>query len=195
MSLFRIAFVALVALVAAEVSGYAAAPVHLSLQGVRGESVCFGSPEQARTTIVYFMSRRAKEESSAFARAVDEVLLNAPVESVGAVDLRRYAGMLRRLATSYLRKSGDEALAHRRERRVAKGIDASDEVVNRWHLIGDFDGSLFGRFGVESDPPHPLAFVLDRAGAVQGPFRDVQSLVSAVRDHGIASPSQAMPSK
>ena len=154
-----------------------------------------GAPEQARPTIVYFMSRSAKEESSSFARAVDEILLNAPIESVGTVDLRKYAGVLRRLATSYLKKSAEESLAHRRERRLAKGVDASPEMVNRWHLIGDFDGSLFSRFGVESDPAHPLAFVLDRAGAVHGPFRDVQSVVSAVRDHGIGSPSQAMPSK
>src|SRR6478735_1100646 len=93
------AVVALVALVAVELRGQAAEPVHVSLQGVLGDSVCLGAPEQARPTIVYFMSRSAKDESSSFARAVDEILLNAPVESVGTVDLRKYAGVLRRLAT------------------------------------------------------------------------------------------------
>jgi hypothetical protein len=194
MSFLRIV-ATLVALVTVEAGAHAAGAMHLSLQGVLGDAVSLGPPQQARTTIVYFMSRRAKDDSSAFARAVDETLLNAPVESVGIVDVRRYGGILRRLATSYLRKSADEALAHRRERRQAKGIDASPEFVNRWHLVGDFDGSLFSRFGVVSEPAHPLAFVLDRTGDVYGPFADVKSLLSAVRDHGIGSPSQTMPSK
>ncbi|MCU1281683.1 MAG: hypothetical protein JWM53_5229, partial [bacterium] len=141
------------------------------------------------------MSQRAREASSTFARAVDESLLNAPVEEVGIVDVRRYGGVLRRLASSYLRKSADEVLVHRRERRLARGVDASPEFVNRWHLIGDFDGSLFDRFGVEYEPARPLAFVLGRDGALHGPFADVASVLTELRAHGIGSPSQAMPSK
>ncbi len=176
-------------------SAHAADPVQLSMQGVLGDAVHLGPPAQARTTIVYFMSQRAKDASSAFARTVDETLLNAPVEAVGIVDVRRYGGLMRRLASSYLRKSADEALAHRRERRLASGLDASAEFVNRWHLVGDFDGSLFERFGVEREPARPLAFVLDRQGGVHGPFAEVAGVLAAVRAQGIACPSQAMPSK
>lgn len=177
-----VTFLALSLLGGALAHAGATGPVQLSLEGVLGDAIRLGPPEQTRTTIVYFMSRRAKDESSAFARIVDETLLNAPVESVGIVDVRKYGGILRRVATSYLRKSADDARVHRRDRRVAKGVDSSPEFVNRWHLIGDFDGSLFARFGVEREPARPLAFVLDRAGGVQGPFADAPSLVNAVRE-------------
>ena len=175
-----VTLVAVLALIGPKTGAHAMGKVQLSLQGVLGDPIHLGPPAQARTTIVYFMSRRAKEESSAFGRALDETLLNAPVEAIGIVDVRRYAGILRRIATSYLRKSADEALGRRRERRLAKGIDASPEFVNRWHLIGDFDGSLFDRFGVESEPARPLAFVLDREGGVHGPFADVAGVLSAL---------------
>jgi len=179
----------------AAVAAHAAGPVQLALEGALGDAVHLGPPAQSRATIVYFMSRRAKDESAAFAQAVDETLLNAPVESVAIVDLRRYGGILRRLASAHLRKSADQALARRRERRLACGLDASAEYVNRWHLVGDFDGSLFDRFGVAPEPAHPLAFVLDCQGGRHGPFRDVASLLAAVRDQGIGWPSHATPSK
>jgi hypothetical protein len=189
-------------LFATERGARAAGRVELTLTGVLGDPVHLGPPRQQRPTIVYFMSRRAQEESSTLARSVDEALLNAPVEAVGIVDLRRYGGILRRLATSYVRKSATEALDHRRRRRLAKGLDASAEYVNRWHLIGDFDGALFDRFGVEREPAHPRAFVLDRDGAVHGPFGDTAGVLAAFATasragggQGMASPSQAMPSK
>jgi hypothetical protein len=178
MALFRL-LLALSVLVGLEVGARAIGKVQLSLRGVLGDAVSLGPPQQARPTILFFMSQRAKDESSALARVVDETLLDAQVESVGIVDLRRYAGVLRRLATAYLRKAADEALTHRRERRLAKGVDASPEYVNRWHLVGDFDGALFDRFGVERDPPRPQAFLLDRDGGVHGPFADAKSVVSA----------------
>ncbi|MDB4970257.1 MAG: hypothetical protein JWN44_5946 [Myxococcales bacterium] len=175
----QVVLAALVPFMGVEAGARATSRMQLSVQGVLGDAVNLGPPYQARPTILVFMSRRAKDESSAFARALDETLLNAPVESVGVVDVRRYAGLLRRVATSYLKKSASEALDHRRERRVAMGIDASAEVVNRWHLIGDFDGALFERFSVEREPARPLAFLVDRDGGVHGPFADVTSVVSA----------------
>jgi hypothetical protein len=158
----------------------AAAPVHLAVDDVLGERVVLGAPEQARATIVFFMSRRAQEAATAFARAVDEQLLDRPVEHVSIVDVQRFGGLLRSIATARLRTAATDARARRRARRVAAGCDSSDGVVNRWHLIGDFDGSLFGRFGVGRDPAKPLAYVVDRAGAVHGPYFDAASVTSAI---------------
>ena len=131
-------------------------------------------------TVIFFMSKRCKEASAAFAKAVDERLLDQPVESVGVVDVRRYSGFLRGMCTSYLKRSAEESRVKRRERRQARGVDASQTAVDRWHLIGDFDGSLFSRFGVESEPSQPLAFVVDAGGKLHGPFRDVDPVVAAV---------------
>lgn len=131
-------------------------------------------------TIFFFMSKRCKDASAAFAKAVDERLIDKPVEQVGVVDVRRYSGLLRSLCTSYLKRSTEESRVKRRERRQAKGVDASQAAVDRWHLVGDFDGSLFSRFGVEAEPKQPLAFVVDAAGTLHGPFRDVEPVVAAV---------------
>jgi hypothetical protein len=133
-------------------------------------------------TVLFFMSKRAKDASAAFARTVDERLLDRPVESIGIVDMRKYSGMLKGLASSYLRRSAEESKIKRRERRQAAGVDASPAAVDRWHLVGDFDGSLFSRFGVEADPAQPLAFVVDGSGAVRGPFHDVDPVVQALAE-------------
>jgi hypothetical protein len=174
----RIPILALLLLAAPAV----AAPLPLRLEGVLGEPIALGPPAQARTTIVFFMSRATRDESAAFARAVDEQLLTAPVESIGIVDMHRYGGLLRGLAMSALRRATAEGRQRRRERREAHRVDASPTVVDRWHMVGDFDGTLFDRFGVGRDPAHPVAFVLDRAGGLHGPFRDAASLVSACPD-------------
>jgi len=137
-------------------------------------------------TVFFLMSKRCKEASAAFATAVDERLVDKPVESVGIVDVRRYSGLLRGLCTSAMKRSVEESRNKRRERRQARGVDASAAAVDRWHLIADFDGSLFARFGVAGDPEQPLAFVVDAAGALHGPFRDVDRVVAAV-----SSPSAA----
>lgn len=168
------------ALVAAAGNVSAARSVQLDVDAVLGEHVTLGPPSQARTTVVFFMSRKAESESTAFGRDIDERLLDAAIESVAIVDMHPYAGWLRRLATSRLKKSAEEARVHRRERRVARGIDASNDVINRWHLIGDFDGALFSRFGVAADLAHPIAFVLDKSGTVLGPFHDVPAVAAAV---------------
>ena len=178
MILARFALGGLLALAAS--AAVPAASLHFTVEDVLGARVAVGAPGQARPTIVIFMSRRCSDASAAFARGVDEALLDQPVDSIGIVDVRRYGGMLRRLATSYLRKSAHEAQQHRRQRRVARGIDASPEVVGRWHLVGDFDGALFARFGVTAEPARPVAFVLGRSGAVHGPYGDVPSVVAAV---------------
>ncbi len=146
---------------------------------VLGQHVQVAAPSHAPTVLI-FMSKRAKDASAEFARAVDERLIDRPVESIGIVDVRRYAGMLRNLATSYLRRSAEEAKVRRRERREARHVDASPTAVDRWHLVGDFDGSLFARFGVEAEPKQPLAFVVDGKGALHGPFSDVEPVIHAV---------------
>jgi hypothetical protein len=157
-----------------------AGPLKLAIEGVLGDRVALGPPGQSRTTVVIFMSRRAKDECARFGRELDERTLDRVLESVAVVDVHRYGGWLRRMALSRLRKSAEEALARRRERRTERGADASDEVVGRWHLVGDFDGALFSRFAVALDPEHPVAFVLDRGGLVRGPYRDVAAVLAAI---------------
>ena len=186
-SRFAAALLAAFALFGANVAQAAASPVELHIVDVLGTKVDVAPQAHARTVLI-FMSRRAKDASAAFARAVDERLIDRPIESIGVVDVRRYAGMLRSLATSYLRRSAEDAKVKRRERRVARGVDASPAAVDRWHLIGDFDGSLFARFGVEAEPKEPLAFVVDTAGELHGPFREVDCVVAA-----LTAPSTAQP--
>jgi hypothetical protein len=155
----------------------AAPPLSLDAVDVLGNPVHVAAHQPA---VLIFMSKRARDASAAFARAVDEKLLDRPVESISIVDVRRYAGVLKSLASSYLRRSAEEGKVKRRERRQAAGVDASATAVDRWHLIGDFDGSLFARFGVEAEPKQPLAFVVDAGGALHGPFRDVAPVVAAL---------------
>ena len=175
-----VAFALALALAAPITRAHAGSAVSLDLHDVLGERVALPAP--ARATVLFFMSRRAQDECNAFGRDIDEQLLDAPVESVAFVDVRRYGGWLRRLAESRMKKSALEAREHRRERRIEHGANASSDVVNRWHLVGDFDGALFSQFGVEGEPAHPLAFVLDRKGALRGPFREVRAVVEAVGD-------------
>jgi hypothetical protein len=143
-----------------------------------GEPVQLG-PGQKRVAVVYFMSERAKDESAALARTVDERLLNAPMDTIGIVDVRKYS-LFKSLVNSHLRKAEWESRDHRRERRLEHGIDASPEFVNRWHLLGDFDGKLFDRFSVEKNPARPVAFVLDKMGEVHGPYRETSELLVAL---------------
>jgi hypothetical protein len=169
--------------VVAAVSGGAvarasAAPVQLSLVDVLGNQVQVAAASHMPTVLI-FMSKSAQAASATFARQVDERLLDRSIESIGIVDVRRYGGILRRLATSYLKRSAEEAKVRRRERREARGVDASPAAVDRWHLVGDFDGSLFSRFGVAAEPSQPLAFVVDGAGERHGPFYDVDRVVAA----------------
>lgn len=157
-----------------------AAPLRLTIEDVRGARVALGAPAQRRPVILIFMSRRARDASAAFARAIDERLLARAVESVGVVDVRPYRGLLRGLATRYLRRSAEEARVRRRQRRLAHRVDASPAAVDRWHLVGDFDGALFARFGVAPEPAAPLAFVVAPDGVVHGPYGDVHAVVTAV---------------
>jgi hypothetical protein len=143
-----------------------------------GERVQLG-PGQKRIAVVYFMSERAKDESAALARTIDERLLNAPMDTIGIVDVRKY-GFLKSLVNSHLRKAEWESRDHRRVLRLEHGIDASPEFVNRWHLLGDFDGKLFDRFSVEKNPARPVAFVLDKSGEVHGPYRETRDLLVAL---------------
>jgi hypothetical protein len=156
-------------------------PIKLVVEDALGESVPLGMPSQARPTILFFMSERSRDESAEFARAVDEKLLNGAVESLAIVDVRKYGGMLfKRICQSHLRTKAKEARDKRRQRRVERGLDSSTAVVNRWHLAGDFTGAWFSRFGVERDPAKPVAFVVDRDGALRGPFRDPGEVLAAV---------------
>lgn len=168
--------------------------LHLALTDALGDRVRLGSPDQRHVTIVVFMSRGAKDEAAEFLRSLDERLLNQPVESVGVVDVRKYGGVMRPIAEHQLSKAAGDGRDKRRKRREERGLDASQEYVSRWHLIGDFDGKLLERFGVEPEPQHPLAFVVDRCGQVGGPLREVDAVVSAV-DHAIGGSKSASGSK
>jgi hypothetical protein len=182
LDLFRAPAVPAVLAALALASPAAASPskISRSCEGVLGDHVALGAPAQSRPTIVYFMSKRAGEESAKLAQAVDEQLLDARVEQVGIVDTHRYGGWLRAIAMGRLKKSAGDSRVRRRERRIARGADASPAEVDRWHLVGDFDDALFDLFGVEHEPAHPVAFVVDRSGSVSGPFRDVAAVVSAL---------------
>jgi hypothetical protein len=150
-----------------------------------GESVSLGSNEEQLTTVVVLLSRAASEEASQFIRQIDERLLNAPVQIVGIVDLHRYSGALSRsLAERSLRRAANDSREKRRQRRQKQGVDASPTFVNRWHVIGDFAGKLLARFGVQPEPPEPVAFVVNSCGQVRGPFHDVNATLAAV-GHGV----------
>ena len=155
-----------------------ASAFELSLTDVLGQPVRIAAATRA-PTIIFFMSKSAKEASAAFAKAIDERLVDKPIDSIGIVDVRRYSGILRGVCTRYLKRSAEESKVKRRERRQARGVDATPTAVDRWHLVGDFDGSLFARFGVEAEPKQPLAFVVDCTGTLRGPFRDVEPVVAA----------------
>jgi hypothetical protein len=154
--------------------------LRLKLTDALGDPVAIGAPEQARVTVVVFMSRSAKDEASDFLRELDQKLLNSPVESVGVVDVRKYGGVMRSVATWQLKRAAENSRAKRKERRQQQGLDASKEYLDRWHLVGDFDGKLLEQFGVEAEPQHPVAFVVDRCGTIGAPHRDVAGLMSEV---------------
>jgi hypothetical protein len=155
-----------------------AGPIRLALADVLDEPVRIGPPDQPRAAILYFMSRASGDASAAFARAVDERLLDAPVDAIAVVDVRRYGGgLLRGIALSRMRASEREVRDSRRERRLARGVDA--QPASRWHLVADFDGAVFARFGVASEPARPIAFLVDRAGNLAGPYDDADALCAA----------------
>lgn len=154
--------------------------VHLELRDVNGQPVVVGAPEHQRTTVLFFMSRTSREASTAFARAVDELLLGRAVDSVAIVDVRRYAGLLTRgFALRAMQKSVTEARERRRQRRLASRVDPSSSVEG-WHLVADFDGALFTHFGIAQEPAGPLAFLVDRAGRLYGPYVDAAAVAEAV---------------
>jgi hypothetical protein len=154
--------------------------IELSAADVFGVPVRVGTADHSPVTVVFFMSRESRDESAELARGVDEGLLDAPVEQVGIVDVHRYGGITRSFALGRMRKSVEEARASRRQRRLEHHADASPAAVNRWHLIGDFDGALFRQLGVELDLEHPVAFVVEAGGRLHGPYHDVGDVVAEV---------------
>jgi hypothetical protein len=161
------------------VAGHEARRVSLSLTDVLGGPVRLGRGQE-RVAVVVFMSKQSRYESAELLRRLDERVLNRPVDSIGVVDVSRYSGFVRGIAERRLRQSLVDGRAKRRERRLALGIDASAVLVDRWHLIGDFSGAVLDAFGVEREPEHPIAFVVDRSGAVRGPYRDLEPLLGAI---------------
>jgi hypothetical protein len=145
-----------------------------------GEKVRLGTNPDRLTTVVVLFSRSAAEDASDLIRQLDERLLNGPVQMVGVVDLRKYAHVFRSVAERQLKKSAAESRDRRRERRQKRGVDASPTFVDRWHVIGDFDGSLLLRFHVDPDPSVPVAYVVGSCGQVSGPFHDVEGTLRAV---------------
>jgi hypothetical protein len=142
------------------------------------ERIELGAPLQQFVTIVLVTDPSAQDKTTTLFRELDERLLNAPVETVGIVDLRRYAGIARRWVEWRLRKAAGEARAARRTRRERRGVDASAPFVDRWHLVGDFSGELLARFGGHG--ALPAAFVVDRCGTVRGPLRDATAVLAAL---------------
>jgi len=163
--------------------------VQLDVKDVLGAPVRLGN-DQERVTVVVLISRTSKDESSELLKGFDEKLLNAPLESVSIVDMRKYGGIMHSLAERQLRKSAEEGRTRRKQRREAQHADASDSMVNRWHLIGDYDGKLFEKFGVSAEPQHPVAFVVDMTGGLHGPYGELSTLVAAV-NHAMAANGRA----
>jgi hypothetical protein len=163
--------------------------VRLATDDVLGRPVRVGPSQPGPVSVVYLMTRDSREESSELARDVDKQLLERPIEQVAIVDLHKLSSFSRGIARSQLRKAANESLEKRRQRREAQGVDASPRAVNRWHLIGDFDGRYFELFDVPRDLQHPLVFVVDRSGRVRGPYRDATRVEAAIRraDHGYAA--------
>jgi hypothetical protein len=161
------------------VAGHEARRVSLTLTDVLGGPVRLGHGQE-RVAVVVFISKQSRDESAELLRRLDERVLNRPVDSIGVVDVARYSGFTRGIAERRLRQSLVDGRAKRRERRLALGIDASAALVDRWHLIGDFNGAVLDAFGVEREPVHPIAFVVERSGAVRGPYRDLESVLGAI---------------
>jgi hypothetical protein len=145
-----------------------------------GEKVQLGNNPQSLTTVVVFISRSAADDAADLVRQLDERLLNGPVQMVGIVDLKKYGRVFRSIAERQLRKSAADSRERRRQRRQKRGVDASPTFVDRWHVIGDFDGSLLQRFHVDPEPSPPVTFVVGACGQVSGPFRGVDETVRAV---------------
>lgn len=154
--------------------------VQLTADDVLGEKVRLGA-DQPRLAVVFLLARECRDESADLARGVDEQLLSSPIDQIGIVDMRAYSGTLRSLATWQLKRSALEGRTRRKQRREQHHVDASPGEVDRWHLVGDFDGALFKRFGIDPHLPHPLAFVVERDGVLRGPYRDVASVVGEVQ--------------
>src|SRR5262249_55258458 len=139
-----------------------------------------------------FTSRNSQEESTELGRGVDERLLGRPIQQVVIADVKRFGGITRPLANMRLESSAKEGLDRRRKRREQQHVDASPREVNRWHLIGDFDGWLLKKFGVPQALSHPRAFVVERSGEVHGPYGDVASVVGeVVKVTGGSAPAKA----
>jgi hypothetical protein len=155
--------------------------LQLTFNDALGEPVHLGAPGQERVTIVLVMSRPAQEEDAEFVQELDEKLLNQPVDVVGIVDVRKYGGLISHgIASKKIKQGEQEARAGRRKRRQERGVEASDEYVNRWHLVGDFDGKLLTHFGVKEEPYQPVAFVVDRCGRVSPAHNEVSGVLAAV---------------
>jgi hypothetical protein len=159
--------------------------VRLSFNDALSHPVQLGGQE--RVTVVIFFSRNSKDAAGELARRLDEDLLDGPVDMVSVVDLRRYSGALpSAIARKRLKQSAEDGRARRRQRRQQHGVDASDSFLDRWHLVGDFDGKIFDAFHVAPEPDHPVAFIVDRSGAFLGPYGDAETVLGAVHQtlHG-----------
>jgi hypothetical protein len=166
--------------------GHCGDGLHLKVTDALGKPVALGAPDQERVTVVIFMSRSSKDEAAEFLGELDTKLLNDPVESLSVVDVRNFGGVMRGIASWQLKRAAADARDKRKQRRETGGLDASEEFIDRWHLVGDFDGKIMDKFGVAAEPQHPVAFVVDRCGVVGEAHRDVGELMAEV-DHVVAS--------
>ncbi len=139
-----------------------AAGAWVDLSSYRGRAVA----------LVALTNPYASEQCRAVLAQIDEVLLNEPaLETFLVVDVVGYDNFITRgPARGRLRRSLADARSRRRERRLARGADASDAQIDRFHLVGDFEGRILRLFGVDSFDAGPVAFVVDGDGTVVGPF-------------------------
>lgn len=155
--------------------------VRLAVDDVLGRAVRLGAPQQQRVTVVFLMSKDARDESAALGRAVDEQLLDAPIDQISIVDLSELSSFVRPMARSSMRKAAATVRDTRRRRREEHHVDASDAAVDRWHLVGDFDGALLARFEIEPGLEKPLAFVVAPTGEYYGPYTDPSMVATRAR--------------
>jgi hypothetical protein len=165
--------------------------LHLKMTDALGGSVALGSPDQERVTVVVFMNRDNKDEAADFLRDLDKKLLDEPVDSLGVVDVRKYGGVMRSVANWELKRAAERSRAKRKERREQQGRDVSKDELDRFRLVGDFDGKVLEQFGVGAEPKQVVAFVVDRCGAIGSPHHDVESLMAEVNQTVAKSASRS----
>jgi hypothetical protein len=153
--------------------------VRLSANDVLGEPVRLGPGTHAPVTVVFFVSHKSEKQSEQLATEVDQKLSDRPLARVTVVDAHKYNGILKGEATKRLKKAAEKTRLQRQKQLAERPARASRKSVDRWYLVGDFDGSWFNAFGLPRDTPLPVAFVVARSGTLSGPYREATAVAAA----------------